>query len=59
MVYFSVEDTSIGIAPDQMKNIFEPFVQIEGSLNREQEGTGLWTVNQNHRFSLNKNSGIL
>ncbi|HID99870.1 MAG TPA: hybrid sensor histidine kinase/response regulator [Thiotrichaceae bacterium] len=41
VVYFSVEDTGIGIAPDQMKNIFEPFVQIEGSLNREQEGTGL------------------
>jgi signal transduction histidine kinase len=41
VVNFSIEDSGIGIAPEEMKNIFEPFVQIEGRLNKEQEGTGL------------------
>ncbi|RKZ76592.1 MAG: hypothetical protein DRR19_28540 [Candidatus Parabeggiatoa sp. nov. 1] len=41
VVDFSVQDTGIGIAEDDMKNLFEPFVQLDGSLNRAQEGTGL------------------
>jgi hypothetical protein len=41
VVDFSVQDTGIGIAEDDMKKLFEPFVQLDGSLNRAQEGAGL------------------
>ncbi|MEK8016355.1 MAG: response regulator [Candidatus Parabeggiatoa sp.] len=41
VVEFSVRDTGIGIAKEQIKDIFEPFMQLDGSLNRMQEGTGL------------------
>ena len=37
---FEVEDTGVGIAPDQVKAIFEPFQQV-GDLMRRAEGTGL------------------
>jgi signal transduction histidine kinase len=38
---FTVRDTGIGIPKKQIKHIFEPFTQVDGSLNRMQEGTGL------------------
>lgn len=41
IVHFSVQDTGIGIAKEDLKYLFEPFVQLDGSLNRAQEGTGL------------------
>jgi len=34
-------DTGIGIAPDQIKRLFQPFVQVESALNRNYEGSGL------------------
>jgi len=37
----AVCDTGIGIAPDDLERIFEPFVQVESELNRRFEGTGL------------------
>jgi signal transduction histidine kinase len=40
-VYVSVEDTGIGIARNQLKRIFEPFVQADMSLTRTRHGTGL------------------
>jgi PAS domain S-box-containing protein len=37
----SVIDTGIGIAPDQIKRLFQPFVQVESALNRNYDGSGL------------------
>jgi signal transduction histidine kinase/DNA-binding response OmpR family regulator len=37
----SVSDTGIGIQPDKLKVIFQPFVQVDGSTTRAHEGSGL------------------
>ena len=39
--YFRVQDTGIGIAPEQLAAVFEPFVQVESGLKRTRGGTGL------------------
>jgi PAS domain S-box-containing protein len=41
LVQFSVIDTGIGIAPEDLQKLFQPFVQVQSSLNRQYEGTGL------------------
>ncbi|WP_138493602.1 PAS domain S-box protein [Paenibacillus pinistramenti] len=38
---FTVKDTGIGINPDRLEDIFEPFSQIDSFMNRRHEGTGL------------------
>jgi CheY-like chemotaxis protein len=38
---FSVTDTGIGIAPEHLPHIFEPFYQVDSSLMRQHEGAGL------------------
>ncbi|OLP17332.1 hypothetical protein BST81_16130 [Leptolyngbya sp. 'hensonii'] len=38
---FTVEDTGIGIASENLDRLFKPFVQIDSSLNRQYTGTGL------------------
>jgi signal transduction histidine kinase len=38
---FTVADTGIGIAAEDQPRIFYPFLQVDGSYNRRQEGTGL------------------
>jgi len=43
-VQFSVVDTGIGIAPQDLKRLFQPFTQLDGALSRQQEGTGLGLV---------------
>lgn len=40
-VRITVSDTGIGISPDNLKRLFQPFIQIDGALNRKFEGTGL------------------
>ena len=40
-VLFSVEDTGIGIEREKIETLFEPFVQIDGSISRRYGGTGL------------------
>ncbi|MEI6777615.1 MAG: PAS domain S-box protein [Chloroflexales bacterium] len=40
-VRFSVKDTGIGIAPEDLGRLFQPFSQIESTLSRQQAGSGL------------------
>jgi PAS domain S-box-containing protein len=40
-VWIRVKDTGIGIAPEKLENIFEPFVQVGRSLTSGHRGTGL------------------
>jgi len=40
-VQVEVTDTGIGISPDQLARVFEPFVQVDAKLTRTREGTGL------------------
>ncbi len=37
----AVIDTGIGIAPEHLSQLFQPFVQLDSALNRQYEGTGL------------------
>jgi signal transduction histidine kinase len=41
VVELSVSDTGMGIPPDKLQNIFEPFVQVDMSRTSRREGTGL------------------
>ena len=40
-LYFSVQDSGIGISPEQRKRIFTPFSQADESTTRRFGGTGL------------------
>jgi signal transduction histidine kinase/CheY-like chemotaxis protein len=40
-IHFTVWDTGIGIAPEGMNRLFQPFVQLDSSLSRQYAGTGL------------------
>jgi PAS domain S-box-containing protein len=41
VVHFTVWDTGIGIAPEDQRDLFQPFVQVDSTLSRQYEGTGL------------------
>jgi CheY-like chemotaxis protein/anti-sigma regulatory factor (Ser/Thr protein kinase) len=41
LIQFSVIDDGIGIAPEDLQRLFQPFVQVDSSLSRQYEGTGL------------------
>jgi signal transduction histidine kinase/DNA-binding response OmpR family regulator len=40
-IHFTVWDTGVGIAPEYLSQLFKPFMQIDSSLSRQYEGTGL------------------
>jgi signal transduction histidine kinase/CheY-like chemotaxis protein len=44
LVQLSVIDTGMGISEQDLKQLFQPFVQVDNSLNRQFEGTGLGLV---------------
>jgi signal transduction histidine kinase len=41
LIILSVSDTGIGISPEHVREIFEPFHQLDGSASRRYGGTGL------------------
>ncbi|WP_414550365.1 PAS domain S-box protein [Anabaena sp. CCY 0017] len=43
-ILFSIQDTGIGIAPENLKRLFQPFAQADASMNRKYGGTGLGLV---------------
>lgn len=40
-LWIHVEDTGVGIAPDQLSRVFAPFIQVDDTYTRRQGGTGL------------------
>lgn len=40
-VSIAVADTGVGIAPEKLASIFDPFVQVDQRLTRPHEGVGL------------------
>jgi hypothetical protein len=40
-VSFTVTDTGIGIPPEHLERVLQPFVQVESAMSRQHEGTGL------------------
>ncbi|MEN9597501.1 MAG: hypothetical protein RL236_1935, partial [Pseudomonadota bacterium] len=43
-LFFSIQDTGIGITIEQIENLFQPFTQADTSITRQYGGTGLGLV---------------
>jgi PAS domain S-box-containing protein len=48
VIRFAVIDTGIGVSPQDLKRIFEPFVQVDSSSTKRYEGTGLGLAIASH-----------
>ena len=60
---FSVADSGIGIAPEDLEKLFKPFVQLDSGLARRHEGTGLglalvWRLSELHGGSVSVQSTV-
>ena len=40
-LHFRIKDTGIGMTPEQFQHIFQPFMQVDGSITRRFGGTGI------------------
>ncbi|GAB4422026.1 MAG: hypothetical protein Fur0044_19840 [Anaerolineae bacterium] len=47
-ILFSVADTGIGLKPEQMERLFQPFTQADAATSRKYGGTGLGLVISRH-----------
>jgi len=52
LLAFAVEDTGIGIAPDKLGQVFEPFRQADASMTRVRGGAGLGLAITKHLVEL-------
>lgn len=43
-LHFSIQDTGIGMSPEELKRLFQPFVQADSSITRQFGGSGLGLV---------------
>ena len=48
----TITDTGIGISPQDLPRLFQPFVQIDSTLNRQYQGTGLGLALAKHFVEL-------
>jgi len=60
LVRFEIKDTGIGISPETLDRLFEPFVQSGSSISRNFGGPGLGLANFKRRAeSMNGHSSIV
>ncbi|MCL4267370.1 MAG: PAS domain-containing sensor histidine kinase [Anaerolineae bacterium] len=48
VICFELQDTGIGMTPEQTEEVFQPFTQLDNSLSRKYQGTGLGLTISRH-----------